>query len=308
MKIKTHNKRGIMWVLVIFSLVFLTANTQAEEKSKPRFSIKLTGGLGCFNWGDINTYLESFDDCLSKRTHYKGGETRKLNYGLDFEEELRIDLNSKFGIGLSIGIISGECKSKFTYKGPFPLTSWPSANQSYFFKHAASAIPIKLGGYYTLPLNSKFNLFLNVGLGYYFAKSSFYKHHLSSSFGPACMIYTKNEKYDLSSKGFGFYGGVGFEFSICENWALVIEGQGRYVKLKNLKGSKLNSDFFDFRQENIGVLYYVEGPLLFYGDEPWPDLVITKIYPSNPDFRTIRKAVLDFSGFSLRIGIRMKLF
>jgi len=112
MKIKTHNKRGIMWVLVIFSLVFLTANTQAEEKSKPRFSIKLTGGLGCFNWGDINTYLESFDDCLSKRTHYKGGETRKLNYGLDFEEELRIDLNSKFGIGLSIGIISGECKIK----------------------------------------------------------------------------------------------------------------------------------------------------------------------------------------------------
>jgi opacity protein-like surface antigen len=290
--------------------VFLNriASSEQRENFKPRFSIKLTGGLGYIGFGDINTHLESYDNYLSERTNYEGGKTKTLHYGSDLEGELRLDISSKFAISIGIGYISGKNKSIFEYHGPYPFPTWFEANHNYFFKPKIKTIPLKLGIYYTIPLISRIHLFLNGGLGYYFSKASLYKHHLGSNVGWA-VIYTKEEKYDVSANSLGFHGGIGFEYNITNNLALVLEAQGRYVKKKNLKGSRLYSLTFGMYPdgEEEGTLYIGERNLRYYGENT-PDLVISQSKPTGDEFQNMREAVLDLSGFSLRLGIRIKVF
>jgi len=312
MRSDINEKRGVIWVLLFLSLVFLnrTASSEEREDVKQRFSIKFSGGSGYISVGDINTHLESYDNYLSERTNYEGGKTKTLHYGSDLEGELRLDISSKFAISIGIGYIYGKSKSYFEYEGPFPFnTSWES-KQSYFLKPRVKATPLKLKIYYSLPVTVRSNFFLNVGLGYYFSKASLYKCHWSSAYGGYWVIYTKEEKYDISSNGFGFHGGIGFEYSIANNLALVIEVQGRYARLSNLKGNRYFSigtgSHYD---EEEGILYIGEKDMTDEGyGENYPDLIISSSKPIVDGFRNMKEVSLDLSGVTFRVGIRIKLF
>jgi len=307
-----NKKRGIIWVLLFFSLVFLNriASSEERENFKPRFSIKLSGGLGYIGFGDINTHLESYDNYLSEMTNYEGGKTKALHYGSDFEGEFRFDISSKFAIGIGIGFMTGKNKTYFEYEGPFPFhTPW-EFGQSYFLKPKVKTIPFKLKIYYLLPISVRANFFLNVGSGYYFSKASLYKCHWSSAYAGWWVIYTKEEKYDVSSNGFGFHGGIGFEYSIANNLALVLEVQGRYARLSNLKGNRYFSiGTFSHYDEEEGTLYIGERDFTDEGyGENCPDLIISSSKPSGEGFRNIKEVSLDLSGITFRVGIRIKLF
>jgi len=61
--------------------------------------------------------------------------------------------------------------------------------------------------------------------------------------------------------------------------------------------------------EEEGNLYIGERDLLDEGyGEHCPDLIISKSSPSGDEFQNTKRAVLDLSGFSFRVGIRIKLF
>jgi len=312
-KISTKN-RGTIWIILFVSLVFLIRIACSEEREnfKPKFSIKLMGGLGYLSVGDINRHLESYDNYLSKMTNYEGGKTKKLdNYSSNLEGELRLDISSKFAVSVGIGYMSEKNKSFFEYTGPFPFRALFEGKQNYFIKPKIKTIPLKLGIHYTLPLSSRINLFLNGGLGYYFSKASLYKCHWSSNYGGYFVIHTKEENYDISSNGLGFHGGIGFEYDIANNLALVLEFQGRYARIKNLKGNRFYNLTFGVNPgvEEEGILYIGERDLTIEGyGENCPDLIISQSKLSGDEFRNTREAVLDFSGFSLRMGIRIKLF
>jgi len=308
-----RNKTSIWFLIVILSLLLNRSSFPGEEENfKPKFSIRLMGGWDYMGVGDINTHLESYDAHLSEMTNYEGGRTKKLNnYGSDLEVELRLDISPKFAVSVGIEYMSEKTKSYFEYTGPFPFQALFEAKQNYFIKPKVKTIPLKLGIYYTLPLSSRINLILNSGLGYYFSKASLYKCHWSSNYGGYMIIYTKEENYDVSSKGLGFHGGIGFEYNIANNLALVLEVQGRYARIKNLKGNRFYNLTFGVNPgvEEEGILYIGERDLTVEGyGENCPDLIISQSKPSGDEFRGVREAVLDFSGFSLRAGIRIKLF
>jgi len=133
-----------------------------------------------------------------------------------------------------------------------------------------------------------------------------YKNHFSSGYGPEFKIYTNEEKYDLTARGLGFYGGAGLEFNIANNLALVLEIQGRYGRI-DLEGKKIFSVWELPWVEEEGKLYIGERDLLDEGyGEHCPDLVISQSAPSGNV--KVREAILDLSGFSLKAGIRIKLF
>ena len=298
--------------MLLIALAFLSRVSYSEQREnfKPRFSIKLTGGVGSIYVGDINKHLESFDNYLSGMTNYEAGYTRTLHYVSDLEGEIRLDISSKFAISIGTGFMTGKNKSYFEYEGPFPFhTNWEHI-QSYFLKPKVKTIPLELKIYYSLPLIFRTNLFLDIGLGYYFSKASLYKCHWSSGRGGWWSIYTKEEKYDVSSNGFGFHGGIGFEYSIANNLALVLEVQGRYARRSNLKGNRYFSigtgSHYD---EEEGTLYIGERDLTDEGyGENFPDLIISSSKPSGEGFRNIKEVSLNLSGITFRVGVRIKLF
>lgn len=306
----SFTRERAVWILLFFTLVLSNriAFPNEEENFKSKFSINLKGGLSYLPDGDINRHLKTYDTYLSEMTDNERNEIKIVNYFSNLEGELRWDISSKYALSIGIGYIYGENENYFEFQGPFPFQSIFDSSQNYIIKSGVKTIPLKLGIYYTVPLRSRINLFFDTGIGYYISKSSLYKQHWSSSYGGYLIIYTKEERYNLTANTFGFHAGAGFEFDIANNLALLLEIQGRYARI-NLKGNKTSSVWEALWVEEEGNLYIGERNLADEGyGEHCPDLIISRFWPSGDEFQNIRKAVLDLSGFSLRVGIRIKLF
>ena len=300
-----------MRIFPLTSLVFLNIIVFSSEdikNFKPGFSVKLSGGLSYFTGGDINRHLKTYDGYLSEMTYYRGGETKTLHFGSDLEGEIRWDISSRFALIAGTGYIYDEEKSYFEFEGSFPFRQRTSCSQSYTILPKIKVIPLKLGMHYTLPSLSRVNLFFDMGICYYMGKASLWKQHFSTQYAGSFIIYTKEEKFDLEANDIGFYGGSGIEFNVANNLALVLEVQGRYVRL-SLSGKKIYSVWELPWVVEEGDLYIGERDLLNEGyGEHCPDLIISRSRPSGDEFQNIRRAVLDLGGFSIKAGIRIKLF
>ena len=102
----------------------------------------------------------------------------------------------------------------------------------------------------------------------------------------------------------GWHGGVSAEYSLGRNLALVAELQGRYLKLNEFRGNVEYTTNF-----GTGLTIREGGYLHFFGSpESYYDMDIPLPYHVYGNWRYIeRKAVLDLSGFSFRIGIRIRI-
>jgi opacity protein-like surface antigen len=319
MRIRILSKKIVtICAILVFSLLFFSRFALSEEREnfKSKLSFIISGGLRHMSVGDINTHLESFDDYLSNMTNYEGGMITKLdNYNSELEKtpefELRLDISSKLAISAGIGFISQKNEGNFEFIDPFPF-SGQAYTHIISTEPKASAVLLKLGSYYKIPIISGINLFLSGGINYYFSKVSLYKSH---EFGRGLFLGSqiKEENYEVSSNNFGLYGGMGFEFRITEHITFVLGFRGRYARIKNLKGNRFIRVYRGWiwpeEKSEEGILYIGEKDMT----DEWhggytPDLIISPSKPSGNEFRNIREAVLDFSGYSLRLGIRIKLF
>ncbi len=171
-------KRIIIWALLFISLTSLSNITYSKEKrDKLSFSIILTGGQRYTSIGDINKHLENFDSYLSDVTSYEGGKIKKLNNDKKtLEGEIRLDISSKFAIGFGIEGISEKNESRFEFTDPVP---YYGAEMVHIIstKPEASAVNLKLGTYYTIPLVGRIYFILNGGIDYYISKASFYRYY-----------------------------------------------------------------------------------------------------------------------------------
>ncbi|MFQ6083187.1 MAG: outer membrane beta-barrel protein [Candidatus Aminicenantia bacterium] len=314
MKFKMFNKKvGTILVLLTVSLIFLTKISQAEEKLSfmERFSLKLTGGLAYVSVGDINRSIDSFNNGLKEAVRYSNdslnGEIEELNYGFDWEAELRIDISDKVGIGFATGYIHLKNESSLTYT----IRGWDRNEINiYSFEPKVTAVPLKLRVYYTLPVTPKSKLFLNGGIGYYFAKCSQGEKRKWRSV-ITDRWWNENKYWEVNSGNFGFHGGIGIEYNLTKNLALMIEGEGRYAKIKKLKGK--GKWIWEPKEVN-GTLYYYtwfDWRIGEWGE--WYDglAVFESVEAGNRRLvweRVLREAILDLSGFSLRVGIKIKLF
>lgn len=303
--------------MLLVSLMSLNKIACSEEKenSKQKLSLILRGGLRYISVGDINKHLEAYDNYFSEMTSYEGGKTKKLNnYRHTLEGELRLDVSSKFAIGVGIEYLSEKDESHFEFADPYPFYYDVENIHSISTKPDVSAVRLRLGYYYNIPLVRRINIFLNSGLDYYFSKASLYKYqkieagfiHIPES------QWQKKDQYDVKTNGLGFHGGIGFEYTIANSLAIVLEFHGTYARIKNLTGKRVFSIYRDLSSQegtDEGILYIGERDMTdeWYGENS-PDLIISSSKPSGSEFRNIKEAVLDFSGFSLRLGIKIKLF
>jgi len=228
-------KRVIILSLLLASLMFLTRTLHSGEKEsfKPRFNIKLTFGRSYLSIGDFNTYLESINDVSDLYTWESvTGEIKELNnYASDWEGELRMDISRRFALSLST---SGFIHSK---NESYLYLSRKILDEEYidivFTKPEVKVwMPVKLGVYFNFLYTSKLKVFSSLGIGYYSASISEYKKiEEVDPFGDSDWAW-RNWEIKHSGK-LSFIGGIGMEYYLSRNLALVIEVQGRYAKIKN---------------------------------------------------------------------------
>lgn len=313
MGIKNIKRQVIILILLFFSSAFLAGITQAGERLNfiQRFGIKISSGFSYLIVGDINNHLESGNEMHMDYAQYfngeKKGELRKIRHGSDSEVELTFDIASRLRIGLASGYIYGRRESSSGFEVSPP--GFYDVDFTFSPRISINAVPIKLGVYYILPFSSKATLFINAGIGYYFARTNFYwkQREIWTEDGSMVVDIREMVEWDLSSKGSGYHGGIGFEYNFTRNLALVIEAQGRYARIKKLKGDEIYVGTMYAEQNYYGAMYYFEKKDVIT-DKYYSRLGFYKEKPDNPDYRNIRNAELDLSGFFLRIGIRIRLF
>jgi len=298
------NTRSSILSGITILVLLLTGIGHAEEElnSKKRFEVKLSGGMNYLLVGDDNESTEGETDFRKDMATLMGvtmeGEFKKIHLGLDLDGDVIVYLIPQFGISVGLGYIYGK-KGKDASK---VTTISPIATVTRTMDTKASAIPVRLGVYYSLRMSSKARFFLNVGAGYYFAKwSDAYRRLDSNGFW-----YTNDQEANAS--GIGFHGGVGFEYDIFRNVAFVVEGYGRHAKISGFEGDQNLRDSTGWSDSEKGTLYYLEWQSTITGGW-YPGVEIRSgVGPNAVNVRNVREAKVDFSGFAIRAGIKIKLF
>lgn len=292
--------------IVLVSLVFLcfstfTTSGNAQEFLK-KFSFKLSGGMGNTKTADLKDFIDGLNSKLVDLGSFFGmsqeGELKDVDWGLDLEGEIILNLSESFGVGFSLGYM----KRTETSEARLSLLA-PLARLSITWEPEYRIIPFCLNGYYFYPVASKMNIFLKAGVGYYAAKINFRtRQDEGGIFGQTGWNQSDGEGKDST---IGFQGALGFEYEVTDSVILVFEGSGRYANFNDWDVENYYSDSTAFSSVEKGTFWYTEEYENLSG-RYYPTLRLLEQRPQEEGLREVRKAEFGFSGFSFKLGIRIR--
>ncbi len=257
--------------------------------------VKLSGGYAYLNLKNTNRSLEDWAEWKKKEAEanknwqYLGTNIRNLHSGIHFEGELLASLLDRLEIGLGTGYIYGNLDNK----NAEVLIQRPAEPISHVYPLTVSAYPLVLSAYYSFPLKNGLSIFLRAGGGIAWAK--YVNREAQKLESSAKYNYSRIEK--ASASGTMILGSVGLAFETEAGIRFFVEGLARRAKIQSFSGEN--------ELEERGILYHFE--------EYLPDLDFwqTKIEirtekPSGPNYRSVSEALVDFSGFSVKIGFMIR--
>jgi hypothetical protein len=256
---------------------------------------KLSGGYAYLKLTEVHNSLYGWAEWKkieaqeNQNWQFLTNNVRSMHSGANLEGEILLFLTSRISVGLGAGYIYSDLNEKESEV----TVERPTGTFSQVFPLSVSAYPVTISGYYFIPLRSNLRLFFRGGFGFIWAK---YVNREGRKFLTANKyIYSELQKASASDPI--VVGGLGLMYDSNMGVRFFIEGLSRWAKIKGFSGE---NDL-----EIKGTLYYFE--------EYNPDLdfwqVRTKIMtekPSGPNFRSISEAIVDFSGFSAKIGFMIR--
>jgi hypothetical protein len=283
-------KASNIWTVFLSAFVLLAIiSSPPAACANISFSLKLYGGLNYLMGGDLNEGLKSMNDYYARYFWYygltkSGGDYKPVHLGLDGGGDIIIHITPALGIGLGAGYLQAKTESTVTFT---PVAAAIKTTPQ------ASALPLRLELYLTLPAGAFANFNIHAGLGYYLTKMS-YNFRTSAAGGWA--------QYGIKAEanGLGFQGGIGLEFKFSPVLSLFLEAQGRYARIKGFKGSITVTDSLGGHASENGKLYYyrlAEVPLGVFSV-----ILVNDTVPFGPNISDVREAKIDFSGFSAVAG------
>jgi hypothetical protein len=244
-------------------------------------------GANYLSGGEINHAIQGLVDYYSSilGTPYSG-EVKPPHLGYSFCLEIFFPLNEHFSLGLGADYLLNEKETRIEL-GNSPTSDLFVANPK------AQALPIRISlSYY--PISS---VYFKIGGEYYFARYTYLYRYRSGD-------YFQEWLGESKANGMGIAGGIGFIQRLNNNLSLFIEATGRYAKIDGFRGKN------DYK-ESTGYEFSEEGSLYSYdiritGDKSYPVIFIRNKKPSESGVTNVRLATVDFSGLSLRAGIKFR--
>ena len=243
-------------------------------------------------------YRENYPDLIS-------GEIKTFDAKIpDWHLEFRLDVNRRIGLALGISMpfqVSNESTIDWTM----------TVGQRHLFTirpKIQTLPPLIWSVYYNLLPDSRLSIQLNLGAGLYLVKlSEYYRFEVTPpGSDPDWLIrYWRTHFCGTIAP----HAGIEIDFNISNALAFVAEAQWRYAKIDNFYGlisyEGRNPGSY---HEDRGFLYYYTREQFYTGNR-YADLIIT--YPGTLiEFpANVRKAApLELRGYSIRFGIKIRLF
>jgi opacity protein-like surface antigen len=269
-----------------------------------KIDLRLHGGYSYLSAGDVNTGSGGYFEFYKLLADYSGwayeGGYKPVHAGYDAGVDVVFLLSPRVGIGVGAGYLRSS--------GSAEMTLVPETDEMVFNGGPTlSAIPIRLGLYYSLPLGGKLSLTANAGAAFYAGLRFEDRFHVEQS-----GIFSTQEivasRWSLSAN-LGFQGGLGLDYKISSKMGFFIEAQGRYARFKNFGkatikvassegGSQTREGKIYLRTQTLSA-----DPLIVFNA-----FVVQSTPPSpDPPDLVISEPKFDLSGFCLQAGFRIRI-
>jgi len=303
-------------LFLAFTLTLLTpapAYSQEVSRFKPGFHLKLTGGFTQSTIGDMNDHLNSMNKYFMD---YYGelatGQIRALNSEKsDFQLELIWDFSRKLSVGVATSL-------PVRYRKESMLRSPDPQDQQIEFEATVKPeikvwMPVKVSVYYSIYSNAAINLMAYTGVSIFSTKMSeeqaFERYYLDGS----VLFNMKDWAVDRNTTA-GWHGGLSLEYGIGKNLSIMADFEGRLMRNSSMKGRMVYTRATSPGSITDVTAIYASGDLNYIKSaDGYYDLTVdTPILFDATGLPlsglTERKARLDLSGFSFRIGLKLRLF
>jgi len=293
-EIKRESGEEILETEVVEEEPIQTVQTisETEEEFTPeqtfsRFTLAVSGGLNYIVVGDLNEGAQGLADFYGATLgETPVGSISPLHWSYILGGELSYYFTPKMAINLGIDYFYGKIDGTVEFpdrKFVERFTTGPKVRD----------IPVGL----TLSYYPYEFLRLKVGLEYHLAKCKYY------------YLYEEEDRWqewrgDASSSGIGFIGGISLEKAISSRLILFLEAAGRYAQIENFEGTDDYLDSQGTTSTEKGKLYIWEGHV--NEAESYPLVYIREKKPSEAGVSNARLAIVDFSGFTIKLGIKIK--
>jgi hypothetical protein len=253
--------------------------------------MRLSSGLWRMKLDEANAALAGWEDGVRRaadanpNAQFISGESARLRLGVDFEAELVLAFSRWIKIGLSAGyghIFLDEKATLQTIEQAGALIEKTRPTK-------VSAFPVLLSGYFTLPLGQKFSAYLRAGVGAIHAK--YISREGQKKATDARFEYAIYDS--AAARRLTYLGGIGFIYSFDESLGFFVEGVAQSARVSGLTGEDLegkNGTLYAYEQ------YAIRQPVMHVTPEP----------PSAGYVHNVREATIDFSGYSIKIGLILK--
>lgn len=293
-------KKFLPFLVLIIGLLFIPQSGQADK-----ISLKIGYASNSLQSGDINTWVNSYNSLWKDWQIQKGGQLtggfEPLSYGPSYDLELRIPIFKGFAINLGGTFLQSAREGRITFVNP--------ANQqeeTQFMKNSVSAVPITIGFSLSIPLPvfPRLVFFAGGGRHIIFARYRIEESYEANfTFAGHAYKYWFNRSDKFRSEALGFYASGGIEFHVVPFLALVVEANRTWSKVDGFKGTHSFDNYLGQNESGKVSLYYYESSEFGLGAY-YPVLEGHKVRPDTSDIRNIRQGQLNFSGLSIKIGIR----
>lgn len=285
------------YALILFLLLFLVSSVYSIE-----VSLKLSGGLSFLRLENTNSVLQDWAEWHKKNAENNKwtllkGEVANFRSAFDFEGEIIVSITSFLAIGFGAGYIYGELSEEKTEVS----TEQPQNILYNTHPTKASALPLTFSGYIMIPVKNKLKFFLKGGTGFIWAK--FIEREGKVRIEKEKIEETSEKTFSYfrsksaSARGSVSLGSFGIMYELEPGLLIFVEGSGRLAKITGFQGEN--------KAGTSGSLFYYEKfqPDLDFWQTKYE---ISKKEPFGPNFRSVQEAVVDFSGFSFKIGLIIK--
>lgn len=257
--------------------------------------IRLSSGLWQMKLGEINDALAGWSEGLKRESdidpnaQFISGEVDRLRLGMEFEAELLLSFSRWLKLGLSFGYgfaSVNEEKTLLTLEegGAMEERARPTK---------VSAYPLLVSGYFNLPLGKKMGAYLRAGVGA--VQARYVSREAEREIGGKKFLYPVYD--NAKAGGLTYLGGLGLSYSFDRSLGFFVEAEARFGRVDGLTGEN--------KLEEKGTLYSYEEYLPQSGY--WqPTMHVLPEAPGGADVRNIRATVVDFNGYSIKIGLLLK--
>ena len=273
--------------------LWLPPQTSPVPAEKERLSVAFWLGGRHVAVGDLNDGAKGLARYYESRLAAVGdGDVEALHFGYLLGAEVRIPLSSRFFLSLGAEYSSGEATSSVAFKEG-------SSEALYSTKPRLRATPISLALlYYPLPF-----FYLRAGLDYTFARGAYF-YRFSTPNPYEQTEFWQSWTGEASSSGFGYQLGLGLEWSLGSRISLIAEAAFRHSRLGDLEGEDFYQESTNYQSRERGTLYRIRATA--GGPETFPLVFIRDREPAEAGVLDVRKAELDLSGYSLRLGLKVR--